>query len=124
MSRSVNRIILVGNAGSDPDVRETPSGTAVAHVSLATNRVFTQDGELQRRTEWHRLTFWARAAEAVQKYLRKGARIYVEGRVEYGSYERDGVTVPTTDIIVQDFVFLDPRLDGNGGGAGDSAADD
>jgi len=114
MGRSVNRIILVGNAGADPEVRETPSGVAVAHVSLATNRAYTQDGELQRRTEWHRLTFWARSADTVEKYVRKGTRLYVEGRVEYGSYARDGVTIPTTDIIVQDFVFLDPSLAGNG----------
>ena len=62
MSRSVNRVILVGNAGSDPDVRETGGGTPVAHVSLATNRVFQRNGSEQRKTEWHRLTFWAGAA--------------------------------------------------------------
>ena len=109
MSRSVNRIILVGNAGSEPDVRQTAAGVTVAHVSLATNRVFNRDGELQRRTDWHRLTFWGKSAEAIEKYLRKGNRLFVEGRIEYGSYERDGVNVPTTDVIVQDFVFLDPR---------------
>jgi len=109
MSRSVNRIILVGNAGSDPDVRDTPSGSTVAHVSLATNRVFQQNGQEQRKTEWHRLTFWAGAAQTVEKWVRKGTRMYVEGRIEYGSYDRDGVTIPTADVIVQEFVFLDPR---------------
>ncbi len=109
MSRSVNRVILVGNTGADPDVRETSKGTKVAHVSLATNRSFEQDGQLQQRTDWHRLTFWGGAAETVESYLRKGARLYVEGRIEYGSYERDEVTIPTVDVVVQDFVFLDPR---------------
>jgi len=115
MSRSVNRVILVGNAGADPDYRETARGTPVAHVSLATNRVYELDGETQRRTDWHRLTFWGKAAETVDRYLRKGSRVYVEGRLEYGSYERDGVTVPTTDVVVQDFVFLDPRESGRPG---------
>ena len=109
MSRSVNRVILVGNAGSDPDVRETPSGSTVAHLSLATNRVFQQNGQDQRKTEWHRLTFWAGAAQTVEKWVSKGTRMYVEGRIEYGSYDRDGVTIPTADVIVQEFVFLDQR---------------
>lgn len=113
MSRSVNRVILVGHAGSEPDVRQTASGSTVAHVSLATNRTYNREGELQHRTDWHRLTFWNQAAEAIEKYLRKGNRIFVEGRIEYGSYDRDGVTVPTTDVIVQDFVFLDSRPAGN-----------
>ena len=114
MSRSVNRVILVGNAGSDPDVRETPSGSTVAHLSLATNRVFEHNGLEQRKTEWHRLTFWAGAAKTVEKWVRKGTRMYVEGRIEYGSYDRDGVAVPTTDVIVQEFVFLDQRSNGDG----------
>ena len=113
MSRSVNRVILVGNAGSDPDVRETGTGTTVAHVSLATNRAFQRNGQEQRKTEWHRLTFWSGAAEIAEKYVRKGSRLYVEGRLEYGSYDRDGVSIPTTDVIVQDFVLLDSRSNGD-----------
>lgn len=109
MSRSVNRVILIGNAGSDPDLQETGSGKRVAHLSLATNRVYRSDGEERRRTDWHRLTFWEKAAEIVERYVRKGARLYVEGRIEYGSYERDGVTIPTVDVVVQDFVMLDRR---------------
>ena len=108
MSRSVNRVILVGNTGADPDVRETSRGTKVAHVSLATNRRYEQDGQEQQRTDWHRLTFWGKNADTVERYLRKGTRIYVDGRIEYGSYERDEVTIPTTDVVVRDFVFLDP----------------
>jgi single-strand DNA-binding protein len=107
MARSVNRIILVGNAGSEPDLRETQAGTSVAHLSLATDRYFRQDGERQRKTDWHRLTFWGKSSEIAVRYVRAGSRLYVEGRLEYGSYERDGVTIPTADIVVQDFVLLD-----------------
>ena len=109
MSRSVNRVTLVGNAGSEPDVRQVASGQTVAHVSLATNRTFNQDGELKQKTDWHRLTFWGKSADTIEKYLRKGTRLFVEGRIEYGSYDREGTTIPTTDVVVQDFVFLDPR---------------
>lgn len=123
MSRSVNRVILVGNAGSDPDVRETSKGTPVAHVSLATNRSFEVDGRRQQRTDWHRLTFWAGAAGTVEKYLRKGTRLYVEGRIEYGSYERDDVTIPTTDVVVENFVFLDPGEGARDGDPPDAQAD-
>ena len=113
MSRSVNRVILVGNAGADPDVRRTSTGRTVAHLSLATNRVFLRDGEEQRRTDWHRLTFWSGAAETVERFVRRGSRIYVEGRLEYGAYDREGVSIPTADVIVQEFVMLDGK---NGGG--------
>lgn len=123
MSRSVNRIILVGHVGSDPDVRRTATGRPVANVSLATNRRFEQAGEMQERTDWHRLTFWAKSAETVEQYVRRGTRLYVDGRLEYGSYERDGQSIPTADIIVREFVFLDPGADGIAAGrtGGDSA---
>lgn len=107
MARSINRVILVGNAGSDPDVRETSGGTPVAHLSLATDRFFRQNGEEQRKTDWHRLTFWGKGCDIAARFVQRGSRLYVEGRIEYGSYERDGVTIPTTDIIVQEFVMLD-----------------
>jgi len=116
MSRSVNRVILVGNAGSDPDVRETAAGVTVAHLSLATNRVFQQNGKEQEKTDWHRLTFWSGAAQTIEKWARKGTRMYVEGRIEYGSYDRDGVSIPTADVVVQEFVFLDGRPNGDGAG--------
>lgn len=114
MSRSVNRVILVGNAGSDPDIQRTASGTTVAHLSLATNRRTRVNGEMQERTDWHRLTFWAAAAETIERYVRRGNRLYVEGRIEYGSYDRDGQSVPTVDVVVQEFVLLDgPGEDGH-----------
>lgn len=121
MSRSVNRVILVGNAGSDPDLRETSAGTAVAHVSLATSRVYQRNGQEQRKTDWHRLTFWAGAAEAVEKWVRKGTRLYVEGRIEYGSYDRDGISIPTADVVVSEFVFLDSRTAEHGAGEAEAS---
>lgn len=116
MPRSVNRVTLVGNAGSDPDVRETGNGTPVAHLSLATDRRFRRNGEVEKRTDWHRLTFWGKSVDTVGRYVRKGSKLYVEGRIEYGSYERDGVQMPSVDIIVRDFVMLDAR---EGAPAGD-----
>lgn len=81
MGRSVNKIILVGNVGRDPDVRETQNGTKVAHLSLATNRRLPGNGEeVKERTDWHRLTFWNRLAQFAEDYIGTGDRIYVEGR--------------------------------------------
>jgi single-strand DNA-binding protein len=109
MSRSVNKIILVGNVGRDPDIHLTQSGTKVAHLSLATNRRTGQEGEDAERTDWHRLTFWDRLAELAEEHIRVGARLYVEGRIEYDSYERDGVTIPTAEVHVREVVLLSPR---------------
>jgi single-strand DNA-binding protein len=106
MSRSVNKVILVGNIGRDPDIQTTTSGTKVAHVSLATSRRFPRDGGMEERTAWHRLTLWDRLAQLAEDYLRKGDRIYVEGRIEYDSFERNGVTIPTTEVHVRELVLL------------------
>jgi len=116
MSRSVNKVILVGNVGRDPDVQVTKNGTKVAHLSLATNRrQSSPDGE--ERTEWHRLTLWNRLAELTEDRIQQGDRIYVEGRLEYDSYEREGVRVPTVDVHVRELVFLNGKS--NGGPTGD-----
>lgn len=114
MSRSVNKITLVGNVGRDPDVHTTKAGTRVAHLSLATNRRSTRDGDEGERTDWHRLTFWNRLAEFAEEHVRMGARLYVEGRLEYDSYERDGVTIPTAEVHVRELVMLSPRPAGTG----------
>ena len=130
MSRSVNRVILVGHVGADPDVRRTSSGRTVAHLSLATNRTCEREGEERRRTDWHRLTFWQGAAETVERLVRRGQKLYVEGRIEYGSYDREGVSIPTADVVVQEFVLLDGREfreagDGQRDGTGrESSGDD
>jgi len=109
MSRSVNKIILVGNVGRDPDIQQTKSGTKVAHLSLATNRRPPSAVEGQERTDWHRLTFWNRLAQFAEDHIRMGDRIYVEGRVEYDAYERDGISIPTADVNVKEVVLLSSR---------------
>ena len=108
MSRSINKVILVGNAGRDPDVHTTAGGTRVAHVSLATSRRLQREGAVEERTEWHRLTLWDRLAQLADEYVRKGDRLYIEGRIEYGAFEKNGVTVPTAEIRVQELVLLGP----------------
>lgn len=106
MSRSINKIILVGNVGRDPDIQVTQAGTKVAHLSLATSRRIPKNGAVEERTDWHRLTVWDRLAELVEDYVRKGDRLYVEGRMEYDSFERDGTTIPTADVQVRELVML------------------
>ncbi|HEX7119236.1 MAG TPA: single-stranded DNA-binding protein [Longimicrobiales bacterium] len=114
MSRSLNKVMLIGNVGSEPEIRTTASGTKMAKVSLATNRTFNdRSGQRQEKTEWHRLTFWDRLADIVEQYVHKGDRLYVEGRIEYSQTEDDqGGTRYWTDIIVREMVLL-----GQGGGA-------
>lgn len=113
MSRSINKVILVGHIGRDPDVQTTNSGTKVAHVSLATNRRVPRNGNYEDRTEWHRLTLWDKLAQLAEDYVRKGDRVYVEGRMEYDSFEKNGVTIPTAEVSVRELVLLgSPR---NGG---------
>src|SRR5690554_4520917 len=112
MSRSINKIILVGNVGRDPDVQTTAAGTKVAHLSLATSRRIPRNGGFEDRTEWHRLTLWDRLAQLAEDYIRKGDRLYVEGRMEYDAFDRNGVTIPTAEINVRELVLLpvgDPR---------------
>ena len=106
MSKSINKVILVGNVGRDPDVATTGNGTKVAHLALATSRRIQRNGAAEERTDWHRLTLWDRLAEIAEKHIRKGDRLYVEGRIEYGNYEKDGVTVPTTEVHVRELVML------------------
>ena len=105
MGRTINKVILMGNVGADPDVRETKNGTKVVHMSMATNRPPYGD-DPQERTDWHRLTLWARLAQFTEDYVKKGDRIYVEGRLEYDTYERDGVSIPTADVTVRELVLL------------------
>ena len=98
----LNRVILMGNLGSDPEMRYTASGTAVAKFSVATSRKFTgKDGQKQEKTEWHRIVAWGKLAEICGQYLGKGKQVMIEGRIEYGSYEKDGVKHYTTDIVAE-----------------------
>ena len=109
MSRSVNKVILVGHVGRDPDVQTTQNGTKVVHLSLATNRFVPNGDDAREKTDWHRLTLWNKLAQFAEDYLHSGSRIYVEGRLEYDSYERDGITIPTADVTVREVVLLSPK---------------
>ena len=109
MSRSVNKITLIGNVGRDPDIQQTKSGTKVAQFSLATNRRMAAGSDGEERTDWHRLTLWNRQAQFAEEYIKTGDRIYIEGRLEYDSYERDGVVIPTAEIQVREVVLLSSR---------------
>lgn len=108
MSRSLNKVMLIGNVGSDPEIRATSSGARVAKVSLATNRSFQdRSGQQQERTEWHRLTFFGRLADIVEQYVKKGDRLYTEGRIEYSTTQDDqGNTRYWTDVVVNEMVML------------------
>lgn len=116
MARGINKVILVGNLGNDPEVKYTQGGQAVAALSVATTRAWKdRDGNLQEKTEWHRVKLWGKTAEVAGEYLRKGRQVYIEGRLEYGSYEKDGVKHYTTDIVGEDMQMLGGGDRGEGG---------
>lgn len=117
MSRGVNKVILVGNLGNDPEIRYTPNGSAVANVSLATTEVWRdkQSGELQERTEWHRIVFFNRLAEIVGEYLHKGSKVYVEGSLRTRKWQdKSGMDRYTTEIIASEMQILDSRSGASG----------
>lgn len=115
MARGVNKVILIGNLGSDPELRYTPSGSAVANVNLATTETWRDkvSGELQDRTEWHRIVFFNRLAEIVDEYLRKGSKVYVEGSLRTRKWQdKNGVERHTTEVIANEMHILDSRTGG------------
>jgi single-strand DNA-binding protein len=119
MAKSVNKVILVGNLGKDPEVKYTPSGTAVAKFTLATNeRYKDKEGQWQDRTEWHNLVAWARTAEIAGEYLKKGRTVYVEGSLRTSSWDdkESGQKKYKTEIVVNDLVLLGGRDAGEEGG--------
>jgi single-strand DNA-binding protein len=119
-SRGVNKVILVGNAGNDPEFRVMPNGNGVANVSLATSETWKDKttGEQQEKTEWHRVIFFNRLAEIVEQYIKKGSKLYIEGRLQTRSWEQDGVKRYTTEIVASEMQMLDSR---GGGNAGDNS---
>jgi single-strand DNA-binding protein len=114
--RGVNKAILIGNLGGDPELRSTPSGTPVATFTLATNESWTdRDGQKQERTEWHRIVAWGKLAEICGQYLRKGRQVYIEGRLTTRSWEdRQGNQRKTTEIVAQQMLMLGGRAPGQG----------
>jgi len=112
---SVNKVILVGNLGADPELKYTPSSRAVSNFRIATTEVFKDKaGQRQEKTEWHRITVWGDQAENCAKYLQKGRSVYVEGRLQTRSYEKDGQKHYATDVVAERVVFL--GAGGTGGG--------
>jgi single-strand DNA-binding protein len=114
---SVNKVILIGNLGRDPELRYTQGGQAVANFTLATtDRFSSKDGERQERTEWHRIVAWARTAELCAQYLSKGRSVYIEGRLQTREWEdKEGQKRRTTEIVAQTVQFLGGREGGSGG---------
>lgn len=117
---SVNKVILVGNLGADPELRYTPSNKPVANMRVATTEVYKdKGGQRQEKTEWHRITVWGDMAENCNKYLSKGRSVYVEGRLQTRSYDKEGQTHYATEVVAMKVVFL-----GGGGGRQDGGRQD
>lgn len=120
MARSLNKVMLIGNVGNEPEIRTTAGGKRVAKFSVATNRSYTdRSGQQQDKTEWHRCTAWERIAEIIEQYVHKGDRIYIEGSIEYSQTEDEsGKPRYWTDIVVREMVMLSGGSGGGGGGMG------
>lgn len=110
-SRSVNKVTLIGNLGKDPELRYTSSGVAVATFSVATNESWKDpDGNIQERTQWHNIVAWRKLAEICGEYLKKGGKLYLEGRIQYRNYDdKNGVKRFVTEIVMDEMVMLDSK---------------
>ena len=111
----INRVFLIGNLGADPEVRYTQDGTAAASFTVATTEKWKgKDGQQQEHTEWHRVTAWRRLAEICGEYLAKGSRVYIEGKLQTRSYEKDGQKRYVTEIVAREMKMLSPKPEGAG----------
>ncbi|NZA26435.1 single-stranded DNA-binding protein [Luteimonas sp. SJ-92] len=121
MARGINKAILVGNLGNDPETKYTQGGMAITKISLATTSVRKdRDGNPQENTQWHRVTFFGKLGEIAAEYLRKGSQVYVEGEIRYDKYTgQDGVEKYFTEIVANEMQMLGGRGEGGGGGGGD-----
>ncbi len=122
-SRGVNKVILVGNLGNEPELRHTPNGSPVANFSIATTDSWTnKDGQQETRTEWHRIVAWNRLAEICDEYLKKGRQVYIEGRLQTRSWEdQNGQTRRVTEIIATQMLMLGSREGSEGSDPGDKS---
>jgi single-strand DNA-binding protein len=122
---SVNKVILIGNLGRDPELRYTQSGQAVANFTLATSERFANKaGEQQERTEWHRIVAWGKTGELCAQYLSKGRSVYIEGRLQTRDWEdKEGQKRSTTEIVAQNVTFLGPRTGAPSGASGGAGGD-
>lgn len=119
MARGINKVILVGNLGNDPETKYTQGGLAITTLSVATTSARKdKDGQQQEKTEWHRVKLFGKTAEVAAEYLKKGRQVYIEGRIEYGSYEKDGVKHYTTDVIGEDMQMLGGNQEGGTSSSG------
>ena len=120
----VNKVILIGNLGSDPELRDA-KGTPVANFNIATSETWTDKttNEKKEQTEWHRLVLWRRNAEIASQYLKKGSKIYIEGKLQTRSYDKEGVKTYTTEVVVDRLQMLDSKGDSGGGSAQAPVAD-
>lgn len=117
MARGVNKVILVGNLGADPELRYTPSGSPVATFNIATNEAWKdKDGNVQEKTQWHRIVAWNKLAEVAGEYLKKGSQVYLEGRLQTSSWQdKDGSKRYKTEVVAQTFLMLGRKADAAGG---------
>ncbi len=124
MARGINKVILVGNLGRDPETRYMPSGGAVTNVSVATSKSWRDrdSGEQKERTEWHRVVFFNRLAEIANEYLKRGSKVYVEGELRTREWEREGQKHYTTEIVASEMQMLDARGEGGMGAMGGGSA--
>ena len=120
MAKGVNKVILIGNLGKDPETRYMPSGGAVTNVTIATSESWKdKDGQRQERTEWHKVVFFNKLAEIAGEYLKKGSKVYIEGALRTRSYDKDGQKHYTTEIVANEMQMIDGK-----GGGGSQAMDD
>jgi len=118
MARGINKVILVGNLGRDPETRYMPSGGAVTNVSIATSKGWKDkdSGEQKERTEWHRIVFFNKLAEIAGEYLKRGSKVYIEGELRTRDWEKDGQKHYTTEVVASEMQMLDSRGEMGGGG--------
>ena len=127
MARSgINKVILVGNLGQDPEVKYTAGGAAVTTLSIATSESWKDKdtGEDQDKTEWHRVVLWRRLAEIAGEYLKKGSKVYIEGQLQTRIWEQEGQTRYTTEIVARDIQFLDSKGSSDSSQSGNSKKED
>ena len=119
MARGINKVILVGNLGRDPETRYMPSGGAVTNVSIATSKGWKDrdSGEQKERTEWHRIVFFNKLAEIAGEYLKRGSKVYIEGELRTRDWEKDGQKHYTTEVVASEMQMLDSRGEMGGGGS-------
>lgn len=117
----INKVILIGNLGADPELKYTPSGQAVANLRIATSKKWTdKQGQPQERTEWHRVIVWGKSGETAHRYLKKGSQVFIEGELQTRSWDdKDGKKRYSTEVVAQSMKFLGGKRDGFASGASD-----